>query len=397
MKAIRLKDDQYCQYLTAGDDQLSVTLTKPNYESYNPKNTEWRLERLSNSPENFVGRVRLWSIYNKALTFDKDPGDYTSSNCSGSLKQRSWPPSDGGSEADSEWQFVLKGSRKDVVADLNKWSKSYWEHFFLYAGNPSRDHKPKFNFESPKNRFSYWLNNPWLVEVVVTDDNSNHNSLAAWSSWCVNQNISKSSELPLVPRQGFDNKAPGSFETSTSMKNSQCHCKNLIIDQDTNLSTIVNQKASVPPNQPRPLMQSLVGNKFMPVKNDQEDNHQIHDKNLIDQEKTQDMSVRKNTSTPAKNQPCMNCSHGARYNDIGQLHDHYTNMLSRCQVGQVFVNVSPTSTGFHAGAGYKYDQYINSGGNVNGSGIQKNGDVSLYSEINRSRDNNAIFVNYEYE
>ncbi|KAK9667302.1 hypothetical protein RND81_14G246600 [Saponaria officinalis] len=124
-------------------------------------------------------------------------------------------------------------------------------------------------------------------------------------------------------------------------------------------------------------MQSPVCNKFTPVKNDQESNHQIHNKSLIDQEKIQDTSVRKKTSAPPEYQPCMQGNHGARYNDIGQLHDCYLNMLSRWQVGQVILNVSPTSNRFQTSASYKYGQYTNSGGNVNGSGVQNNGDVSL--------------------
>ncbi|KAK9667304.1 hypothetical protein RND81_14G246800 [Saponaria officinalis] len=331
MKVIRLKDDMDSQYLTAADDQVSVTLTKPENKGYNPKNTEWTLEWLSNSPKGLVGQVRLWSIYNKVLTFDKDPGDYTFSNCSRYLKQQSWPPSDGGSEADSKWKFVLKRKNKDVVAAyLQKWSKSNGEHFNLSAWYYSSRHvKPKFNFHGPCKRSFQWANSAWLVQVVATDDDSDDDNNGLESSDHSNHD-------------------------------------NSVINQDTNLSTIVNEKASAPPDQPKSLMQSPVCNKFTPMNNDQQSNHH----------------------------------HGARYarnNDIGQLHDHYMNMLSRCQVGQVFLQVAPTSTGFHASDGYKYGQYANSGGNVNGSGVQKNGDVSLYSETNRSRDNNANFINYEYK
>ncbi|KAK9667307.1 hypothetical protein RND81_14G247100 [Saponaria officinalis] len=161
---------------------------------------------------------------------------------------------------------------------------------------------------------------------------------------------------------------------------------------------MVNLKASAPADQPRSLMQSPVCNKFTPVENDQDHNsHQIHDKILIDQENTQNMSVRKKTTMPPGHQPYMHGNHGARYNDIEQLHDYYTNMLPRWQVGQVFLNVFPTPFGIdHASLSYKYGQYINSCGNVNGSGVQNNGDISLYSEINRSGDNNANFVNYDY-
>ncbi|KAK9667308.1 hypothetical protein RND81_14G247200 [Saponaria officinalis] len=340
MKVIRLKGDWYGQYLTAADDQVSVTLTKPKTKSYNPKNTEWRLEWLNNSPKGLVGQVRLWSIYDKALTFDKDPGDYMFSNCSGYLRQRSWSPSDGGSEAASEWQFVLKRKNKDVVAAyLHKWSKSYREYFNLSPGNSSRDDKPKFNFDSLfTNRFFQWANSAWLVQVVATDDDSDDHS-------------------------SDDSDDHNNGHESSDHSNHD----NTVINQDTTLSTIVNQKASVPSDQPRSLMQSPVcNNKFTPMNNNQEINHH----------------------------------HGARYarnNDIGQLHDHYMNMLSRWQVGQVFFQVAPISTGFHAGDAYKYGHYANSGGNVNGSGVQKNGDVSLYSETNRSRDNNANFVNYEYK
>ncbi|KAK9667312.1 hypothetical protein RND81_14G247600 [Saponaria officinalis] len=378
MKVIRLKHNTTRQYLTAGDDQVSVTLTRPNYEDYNPKNTEWTLEWLNNSPEGLVGQVRLWSIYNKALTFDQDPYDYKFSNlCSDNLKQRSWPPSHGGSEADFEWQFELKGKNKDAVAVyIQKWSKSGREHLLLSGRSASRDNKPRFTFHPIfKKQFPQWVNNSWWVEVVVTDDNSDHNNLTTSS---VNQKIiTAMPEQPLILRQGSANEAPTSFETCTSVKNGResnnlCHDKSLI-DRDTNLSTIVNQKAAAPPDQPRSLIQSPFCNEFTPVRNDQEDNHnQINDKSLIDQEKTQNTGVRQKISSPPEHQTCMHGNHGARYSDVGQSHDHYMNMLPRWQVGQVFLHVSPISTGFHVSDGCKYGQYINSGGNVNGSGVQNN-------------------------
>ncbi|KAK9667316.1 hypothetical protein RND81_14G248000 [Saponaria officinalis] len=359
MKVIRLKDERLGQYLTAGDDQVSVTLTKPETKGYYPKNTEWRVEWLNNSPKGLVGQVRLWSIYNKALTFDKDPDDYVLSNCSGSIKQWSWPPSHADSEHDFEWQFVLGKNDKDSVgAFLEKWSKKCRRHYLLCADKNNLTVQVRF-----KNRFLRWANLGWFVEVV-TDDDNDHNNLTTSS---VNRKIFTAlSEQPLMLGHESANKAATGFEISTPVKNGHCHDKSPIADRDTNLSTIVNQKASAPMDQPRSLMQSPVCNKFTPMNNDQQSNHH----------------------------------HSARYarnNDIGQLHDPYMNMLSRCQIGQLFLQVSPTSTGFHASAGYKYGQYTNSGGNVNGSGVQKNGDVNLYSETNRSRDNSVNFVNYAYE
>ncbi|KAK9667319.1 hypothetical protein RND81_14G248300 [Saponaria officinalis] len=393
MKVIRLKDGKSCQYLTAGDDQVSITLTKPKYKYYIPKNTEWRVEWLNNSPKGLVRQVRLWSIYNKALTFAHDLDDY----CSGSLKQRSWPPSHGDSEQDFEWQFELrrknKGRNKDYVgvAYPQQYSKSKLEHLLIRTRRPSLDNKSMLHFHPTFEKQSLrWENNVLLVEVVVTDDNQ--------------KILTTLFEQPLMLRHDSANKVTISLETSTPVKNGDhessnhlCHDKSLI-DHDTNLSTIVNQKASAPPDQPRSLVQSPVCNKFTSVRIDQEgDYHKIHDKSLIDQEETQNASVSTKTSTPPEHKPCMHYNHGAKYNDIGQLHDCYTNMLPRWQVGQVFLNLFPTPIGIHASPGYKYSQYTNSGGNVNGSGVQNNGDISMYSEINRSRDNNTNFVNYGYE
>ncbi|KAK9667318.1 hypothetical protein RND81_14G248200 [Saponaria officinalis] len=341
VKVIRLKDETFDHYLTAADDQVSVTVTKPKNKGRNSKNTEWRLEWLNNSPKGLVGQVRLWSIYNKALTFDQDPSDYITRDCSRFLKQQSWPPSH------AVHAYLQKRSTKRSV-------------YFQLCGSNSVFHFLTLS----KNRFMRWAKFAWLVEIVVTDDDNDHNNLTTSS---MNQKILTTlSEQALMPGHESANKAATGFEISTPVKNGQCHDKSPIVDRHTNLSTIVNQKASAPMDQPRSLMQSPVCNKFTPMNNDQQSNHH----------------------------------HSARYarnNDIGQLHDHYTNMLSRWQVGQVFLQVSPTSTRFHASAGNQYGQYTNSGGNVNGSGVQKNGDVSLYSETNRSRDNNANFVNYEYE
>ncbi|KAK9667311.1 hypothetical protein RND81_14G247500 [Saponaria officinalis] len=346
IKVIRLKDKTYGQYLTAADDQVSVTLTKPETKGYNPKNTEWTLEWLYYDPD-VVGHFHLRSIYNKSLTFHKDPDNYFRSNCSGYLKQRSWPLPDGVSEAHTEWKwkFVRKCIYKDNLAVyLQKWSECERDYFNLSAENCSRNHKPKFHFEPPyMNRDSPFANK-WLVHIVkfVNDDSDDDSG-----------------------DDSDDHNSDDSDDHNNGHESSDhSNHDNSVINQDTTLSTIVNQKASVPPDQPRSLMQSPICNKFTPMNNDQQSNHH----------------------------------RGARYNETGQLHDPYTNMLSRWQVGQVFLQVAPTLTGFHASDGYKYGQYVNSGGNVNGSGVQKNGDVSLYSETNRSRDNNnANFINYEYK
>ncbi|KAK9667309.1 hypothetical protein RND81_14G247300 [Saponaria officinalis] len=304
MRVIRLKDEECKLYLTAGDDQVSVTLTKPETEGYNPKNTEWRVEWLNNSPKGLVGQVRLWSIHNKALTFAHDvPGDLWLSFRCDALTQQSWPPSHGGGEVASEWQLEFIGkSTHALKCLLIKWSKKYGENLTLKAKTSNIDNdKTWFTFATiTRTKFFKWLTWKWLVEVVVVDNNDNNNSTTS----TVNQKkLIPPEQPPFIQRQGSANKAPTSYETITPVKNGQesnnhlCHDKSLI-DRDTKLRTNVNQKASAPTDPPRSLMQSPVCSKFTPVINDQESNHQIHNKSLVDQEKTQDTSVRKKTFAP---------------------------------------------------------------------------------------------------
>ncbi|KAK9741316.1 hypothetical protein RND81_03G097100 [Saponaria officinalis] len=338
MKVIRLKDEEYGQYLTAGDDQVSITLTKPTTEGYNPRNTEWRLQWLK-SPKGLVGQVRLWSIYNKVLTFAEDPADYYLNTLTDALTQQSWPPSHGG-EAASEWRFELRGRNNNValVGDLFKKSKRYNESLVLNAKSPSIDKKSRFIFNSffRKTLFK-WLNcNSWLVEVVNDDPDRNNLTTST-----VSEKISTSPEhQPLMQQRHVS----------------------------TNKATITCLETSTP------------------VNNGQASNIQYHE-----------TSVKQKTSTTPPEQPLVHSNYGAKSSNVGFLRDQFMNTLSRWQVGQVYLNVSPTPTGLHTNAGYKYAQYTNSGHNVNGSGVQKNGDVSLYSETNRSRDNNANFINYDYE
>ncbi|KAK9667310.1 hypothetical protein RND81_14G247400 [Saponaria officinalis] len=183
IKVIRLKDKTYGQYLTAATDQVSVTLTKPKTLGYNPKHTEWRLEWLNNSPKGLVGQVRLWSIYDKALTFNQDPYEYagyidsfgpTFTTWSGYLRQRFLPPSDGGRGAPSKWKFALKVKNKVVATYLQKWSKFERIYYDLCADDSSRYDKPKFIFID---QFLFpSLTTEWLVEVVAFHDDSDDES-----------------------------------------------------------------------------------------------------------------------------------------------------------------------------------------------------------------------------